>query len=158
MAQERQASLEKLKSDLEQGSLSPKRFLAEAASSKSPKPAPSHPRSSSRSPPASERSPLATAALARAEGAVTEPGTAWRTAPFLEPKNDLILRAARGELTARSPVWLMRQAGRYDPQYQKLKQDYSFLEICRTPELAAEVVLQPPTTHLNSSPHTAPPL
>jgi len=83
---------------------------------------------------------LATAALARAQGRAkgSADGTAWRLAPFLEPKNDLILRAARGELTPRTPVWLMRQAGRYDPQYQKLKEDYTFLEICRTPELAAE--------------------
>ena len=67
----------------------------------------------------------------------------WRTAPFKPPVNDLILRAARGEATARPPVWLMRQAGRYDPQYQELKKTHTFLEICGTPALAAQVAMQP---------------
>jgi len=57
--------------------------------------------------------------------------------------NDLFLRACRGETTERAPVWYMRQAGRYDPEYRKIKEKYSLLEICEQPELAAEVTLMP---------------
>ncbi|MFC5471754.1 uroporphyrinogen decarboxylase [Cohnella suwonensis] len=57
--------------------------------------------------------------------------------------NDLFLRACRGEATERVPVWYMRQAGRYDPDYRKIKEKYSLLEICKQPELAAEVTLMP---------------
>ncbi len=56
----------------------------------------------------------------------------------------LLLRALRGVITARSPLWLMRQAGRYLPEYRELRRQVpSFLELCFTPELAAEVTLQP---------------
>lgn len=58
-------------------------------------------------------------------------------------KNDLILRALRGEKTERVPVWMMRQAGRYLPEYIKLRERYSFFERCQTPELACEITLQP---------------
>jgi uroporphyrinogen decarboxylase len=58
-------------------------------------------------------------------------------------KNDLILRALRGDHTERTPVWMMRQAGRYLPDYMKLKEKYSFFERCQTPELAAEITIQP---------------
>jgi uroporphyrinogen decarboxylase len=59
-------------------------------------------------------------------------------------KNDLILRAARGEHTERVPVWMMRQAGRYLPEYRELRSDFSqFFEICRSPELAKAASLQP---------------
>ncbi|RPD61970.1 uroporphyrinogen decarboxylase [Lentinus tigrinus ALCF2SS1-7] len=58
-------------------------------------------------------------------------------------KNDLILRAARGEETERAPVWVMRQAGRYLPEFLAVRADHGFFEICRTPELAKEVTLQP---------------
>jgi len=58
-------------------------------------------------------------------------------------KNDSFLRACRGETTERVPVWYMRQAGRYDPDYRKIKEKYSLLEISRRPELAAEVTLMP---------------
>lgn len=58
-------------------------------------------------------------------------------------ENDLFLRACRGQSVNRVPVWYMRQAGRYDPDYRKIKEKYSLLEICQQPELAAEVSLMP---------------
>jgi len=58
-------------------------------------------------------------------------------------QNDLIIRALRGEKTERTPVWMMRQAGRYLPEYMALRAKYGFFERCQTPELAAEITLQP---------------
>jgi uroporphyrinogen decarboxylase len=58
--------------------------------------------------------------------------------------NDLLLRALRREPTARTPLWLMRQAGRYLPEYRAVRERAgSFLTLCSTPELACEVTLQP---------------
>lgn len=62
---------------------------------------------------------------------------------FPELKNDLLLRALRGEDVGRPPVWMMRQAGRYLPQYMKLRKKYSFFERVETPELACEITIQP---------------
>jgi uroporphyrinogen decarboxylase len=62
----------------------------------------------------------------------------------MQLKNDLILRAARGEKVERVPVWVMRQAGRILPEYRELRGKLSgFKELVTTPELAAEVTLQP---------------
>lgn len=57
--------------------------------------------------------------------------------------NDTFLKACRGEQTAYTPVWFMRQAGRYLPEYQKIRSKISFLELCKRPELCTEVTLQP---------------
>ncbi|MFZ5998562.1 MAG: uroporphyrinogen decarboxylase [Nitrospirota bacterium] len=57
--------------------------------------------------------------------------------------NDTFLKACRGEKTSYTPVWLMRQAGRYLPDYQKVRAKVDFLTLCKTPELAAEVTIQP---------------
>ena len=55
-----------------------------------------------------------------------------------------LIRALKGERLSPPPIWLMRQAGRYLPEYRKVRQSVSgFLELCYTPELAAEVTLQP---------------
>lgn len=57
--------------------------------------------------------------------------------------NDLLLKALNKEIVPRPPVWLMRQAGRYLPEYQRIRSQVSFLELCNNPELAVEVSLQP---------------
>ena len=58
-------------------------------------------------------------------------------------KKQIFLRAARGEEPERVPVWMMRQAGRYLPGYRKLRENYSFLEAAKTPELAAQISVEP---------------
>ena len=57
--------------------------------------------------------------------------------------NDLFLRTCRGEPTERTPIWILRQAGRYLPEYREVRATVDFLTLCRTPELAARVTLQP---------------
>ncbi|QBQ40372.1 uroporphyrinogen decarboxylase [Sphingobacterium psychroaquaticum] len=58
-------------------------------------------------------------------------------------QNDLFIRAALAQQTERPPVWMMRQAGRFMPEYWEIKNKYSFLEMCKTPEIAADVTMLP---------------
>jgi uroporphyrinogen decarboxylase len=58
-------------------------------------------------------------------------------------QNDLFLRALKGETVKRPPVWMMRQAGRYLPDFMKLKAKYDFFTRCQTPELATEITIMP---------------
>ena len=57
--------------------------------------------------------------------------------------NDTFLKACRGEQTDYTPIWMMRQAGRYLPEYQKVRGKVTFLELCKSPDLCVEVTLQP---------------
>jgi len=58
-------------------------------------------------------------------------------------QNDSLLRAARGEPVERTPLWIMRQAGRVLPEYLKVREKYSFLDVAQIPEVCAEVTVQP---------------
>src|SRR5690554_4150273 len=58
-------------------------------------------------------------------------------------KNDLFLRVLKGESVERPPVWMMRQAGRYLPEFRALRDKYDFFTRCRTPEIASEITVQP---------------
>ena len=58
-------------------------------------------------------------------------------------KNDLFLKALKGESVERPPVWMMRQAGRYLPEFMEIRKKYDFFTRCQTPELASEITVQP---------------
>lgn len=58
-------------------------------------------------------------------------------------QNDLFLRALKGESVERPPVWMMRQAGRYLPEFREIRDKYDFFTRCQTPELASEITVQP---------------
>jgi len=57
--------------------------------------------------------------------------------------NERLLLAARGKPVDATPVWIMRQAGRYLPEYRAIREKVAFLDLCKTPDLAAEVTVQP---------------
>jgi uroporphyrinogen decarboxylase len=73
---------------------------------------------------------------------VSEPNTAPAASAQTAPDSPF-LRACRGQPVERTPVWLMRQAGRYMPEYRAIRERHSMLDAIRTPEIAAEITLQP---------------
>ncbi|KAF4745199.1 hypothetical protein FOZ62_031588, partial [Perkinsus olseni] len=60
-----------------------------------------------------------------------------------EPEQNRLLRAARGEEVDEIPVWIMRQAGRYLPEFKALRAEHDFVKVCQDPDLASEVTIQP---------------
>ncbi len=68
-------------------------------------------------------------------------------APAPDPRDSLLVRAARREPVERTPVWFMRQAGRSLPEYRRVREGVGMLEACRRPDLVAEITLQPVRRH-----------
>src|SRR3984885_800189 len=60
----------------------------------------------------------------------------------MSPPNSLFVRAAKAQPAERTPVWFMRQAGRYMPEYRAIRKQYSLIEICKKPEVAAQVTIE----------------
>src|ERR1700738_1925866 len=56
--------------------------------------------------------------------------------------NSLFIRATKAQSTERTPIWLMRQAGRYMAEYRAVRKQYSLIEICKKPEVAAQVTIE----------------
>src|SRR5258705_76690 len=61
---------------------------------------------------------------------------------FMSATNSLFVRAAKAQPSERTPVWFMRQAGRYMPEYRSIRKSYSLIEICKKPEIAAQVTIE----------------
>src|SRR5882672_2307406 len=61
---------------------------------------------------------------------------------FMSAPESLFVRAAKAQPTERTPVWFMRQAGRYMPEYRAIRKNYSLIEICKKPEIAAQVTIE----------------
>ena len=64
--------------------------------------------------------------------------TAAAATPAERRRQSLMMRACRMEPVERTPIWLMRQAGRYLPEYRAVREKTSFLELCKNPRLSAE--------------------
>ena len=88
--------------------------------------------------------PIRDAGNPRAAAEAIQTTIAAQVAQWTELKNDLLLRALLREPTERTPLWIMRQAGRYLPEYREVRaQAGDFMTVCRNPELACEVTMQP---------------
>lgn len=79
--------------------------------------------------------------LAKEDLSGVAPSRTEDKSPFPAWKDSLFLKACRCEPTPRTPLWIMRQAGRYLPEYRRVRARVPFLELCKTPELAAEVTV-----------------
>jgi uroporphyrinogen decarboxylase len=72
--------------------------------------------------------------------AIRNPKSAIRNIPDSPLHNSPFMRACRREPTPHTPIWLMRQAGRYMPEYRRIREQHSFLELCRSPQLCSEIM------------------